>query len=350
MVRPAVKAPKSKGGKAGRECAPECNVEQVVGALEEYVTRRGVETAFEWGLYLGVPTGFAVRSRGLLVLAELISVLLGSVPCGLFKLCQLKTAWKDLCFKIPALMDPKQNLEKAATRWGERIMCVLNHIRRIRWSSVRMRQALKGLSASEQKQLEALAAQVQMTSTGVADPDNAPSAAAPKRALKKNDSIHSLDSEGFPNILKDVSASETLHYEDEDAGAGEDGDVGSEEAQDDASDASLVAEALNAEPMPARKRGIKEQVQQARVAKSKQGSISSKNVVKSRAGKQSSKASKVQNEDSKKAKQEVTAKQYISRDGLELTEENRLSAFPEGCSRCRHVPGCTVSCRAKRDV
>jgi hypothetical protein len=102
--------------------------------------------------------------------------------------------------------------------------------------------------------------------------------------------------------------------------------------------------------MPPRKKTIKKEVKKARVSQGRR-SMKSKVTCKGAApGGKTSKGIKMTQKDKKQKKnKDIGEKQYMSRNGAQLTLQNRVSKYPKGCSRCRFVPGCTVSCWSKRD-
>ena len=115
----------------------------------------------------------------MLALEAMIIALLGVSKSGLFNYGDLKEAVKETNHHLPGLCDRGMSLDRWAGWVAGRILVVMAHLRRIKNSKVRMRQAQATLAEQEKEQLEKLAGKVQdlpykgtSTSTLATDPSS----------------------------------------------------------------------------------------------------------------------------------------------------------------------------------
>ncbi len=84
--------------------------------LKDYVKSVGTEQAFSFGLYGGIPSGHAVRGKGLLALTVLIEmVLLKTARHMQFDHKQLKTAVLNVSFGLEGLWDRRRPQDRLST-------------------------------------------------------------------------------------------------------------------------------------------------------------------------------------------------------------------------------------------
>ena len=278
--------------------------------MTRYVRDVGCSKAFDLGVYSGIPIGNGVRGRGLLYVTTLICMLLESAAHLIFTHLGLKGVIVNVAYSIPGLWPDKDRAKgRPIDRWAsdiaERLFCICNHMRRVKHSSVRHRQCMADLSTDEQDRLQVLldqviildsdsrssprtprekagpgdasslagsefAANIAASSSG---PDLAANAAASSsgsrghpapppeatpdhkkaRVLQKEVSLCSVDSDGFPNMLKGLHSDRWP----------DDATVFYDQAEPDAncSPNDIDEELLEQEPVPARKCELKARVQ-----------------------------------------------------------------------------------------
>ncbi|CAJ1373251.1 unnamed protein product [Effrenium voratum] len=140
---------------------PTCSKALLVNNLIEHTKKEGTSKAFSFGCYKGVLLNNAVKGAGLLALEALIMSLLTVSKSGLFNYTDLKEAVKECSNQFPVLSDRGMSLDRWAGWVASRILVVMAHLRRVKNSKVRMRQAQSSLTEKEKEQLEQLARLVQ---------------------------------------------------------------------------------------------------------------------------------------------------------------------------------------------
>jgi hypothetical protein len=268
-------------------------------SMSRYVREVGCSKAFDLGVYAGIPIGNGVRGRGLLYVSSLICMLLESAAHLIFTHLGLKGVIVNVAYAIPGLWPDKDRAKgRPIDRWAsdiaERLFCICNHLRRVKHSSVRHRQCMADLSTEEQDRLQQLLDKVIILDSdsrppackspstsvpaaasslaGSSGPELADNTAASSsgsrghpapppesnpdhkkaRVLQKEVSLCSVDSDGFPNMLK------SLHSDP----CKDDATVFYASAETDAncSPNDFDEELLEVEPIPARKCELKAKV------------------------------------------------------------------------------------------
>ena len=179
--------------------------------MSEYIKKVGTARALQLGIYQGVPLGHAARGRGLVALADILESLLSVANHITFKHYDLKRTMANLALRYPELHDHRRPLDRWGSDIAERVFCVVNHLRRLAHSSVRLAQALHTVPEEEAIVLRGLVAKVALPSgqnsasayssapvtSSEAAPESSKTYSTPQ-VLKPNDSMCSLDSDGFP--------------------------------------------------------------------------------------------------------------------------------------------------------
>ena len=195
------------GPRTVREKTPDYSLASLEDSLAQYVKKVGTVVAFNLGVYASVPIGHAVRGRGIVFLSELVEALVRVAGHLTFKHNDLKMAVTNVVLLYPDLHDKKRSLCRFASDLAERLFCLSNHTRRLAHSTVRFSQAIKDLSDHDQSTLKQLVSKVQLKSgtnaVELASSSGSPAAKAPRK-LQQNDTVCSIDSDGFPNVLKTV--------------------------------------------------------------------------------------------------------------------------------------------------
>jgi hypothetical protein len=211
-----------------RQPTPDVDTGKLEDALARYISSIGTSQAFAFGIYSGVPLGHGVRGRGLLALSCLIQAMISAAPHLTFTHLQLKSVVTNLSFRFQELWDGKRPLDRFSADIAERLFTVCNHCRRLRHSAVRLRQAMSDLCDEEQDRLRALVESIEFVDAAMstAPASSRPSARAssnlahdplppapvraaraepPARTLAAHPSTCSVDSDGFPSMLRAIS-------------------------------------------------------------------------------------------------------------------------------------------------
>ncbi|CAE7360173.1 unnamed protein product [Symbiodinium sp. CCMP2592] len=194
-----------------RSCIPKYDKEGLKKSLSEYVKAKGTKDAFVLGPYEKLARSKAANGLGLLQLSMLISVFLDHVPAAELHISFLKDVMLGLVSSYPALSG-----SLSPGLWAnwmvERVLTLLNHVRRLSCSAVRLQEACSKLAREQREELTALVARVTKTSRPGSQsmgskpkPEPASSSLSPaKRCLKPQPSAESalsVDSSGFPRLF-----------------------------------------------------------------------------------------------------------------------------------------------------
>ena len=138
-----------------RSSTPEYDVEVLTQKLKDFVKATGTTKAFQFGLYSSILMGQAVRGAGLLQNEGIISLMLQVSEFAYLKHQDLKHAVVECALYYENLWtkSPGGSLDRWASCVAERSLCVLNHLRRISFSDVRWRQAVKRLDKESETSL-----------------------------------------------------------------------------------------------------------------------------------------------------------------------------------------------------
>ncbi len=204
-----------------RSATPDYSVSALEEALKGHITRTGVEKAFDLGIYKAVPIGHAVRGRGLVALAPLIRTLQQVARHLTFKHRDLKVSLTNLAFCFQDLWDKRRPIDMWAAGLAERLFTICNHVRKISNSPVRMKQCQANMASEEQQDLLHLVERTEPTgSRQLLDHEpTAPTSSSRQLLVHDSDTMCSVDSDGFPNILhvvtKSMEVAETVYYKEE---------------------------------------------------------------------------------------------------------------------------------------
>ncbi len=160
-----------KGTSNGRSTTPVYDEQQLKEQLGYHVEKVGVLKAFELGVYANMNVSQAVHAWSLVKCKLLVECLMQVSPYCLFKVIDLKSALKELGQKFSGLVPEKKTVDTWADKMAERIMVVMNHLRRLKNSEVRMRQAAKKLDEKHTEQLQAIVSKVKLCSATTATPE-----------------------------------------------------------------------------------------------------------------------------------------------------------------------------------
>lgn len=147
--------------KAVRQATPPYEYEALKDAVLLHCREAGVRRAFDFGIYKGVSMGHAVRGHGLVFNAALLGTILDVTPFAYVKHLDLKRACVEAALQLPGLWNQSKPLERWASHIAERIFCLLNHLRRIKFSPVRWKQCARTMDKPGLEELAALVDKVQ---------------------------------------------------------------------------------------------------------------------------------------------------------------------------------------------
>jgi len=196
-----------------RQPVPAYDRDLLRDCLGKHVVERGVKRAFDLGEYAHVPVAHAVRGTALAQQEHLLRALLTAAPAAEVHYRDVKQVVRTLCLQYSGLNSTQQDNETWAGGVAERLMTLLTHLRRLKTSSVRWRQAALNMTKDDQDTLQELldcvahrpgSAATSAPSSSAAAPPPAPQLAGGSRQLARNDSAASavsLDSQGFPAVL-----------------------------------------------------------------------------------------------------------------------------------------------------
>ena len=180
-----------------RQACPEVDVVKLTTQFDAWVEKHSEQSdVFNFGLYDGIGRTMAASSAGLHQNFSFLLMLLGVAPWG-----QINPAIVRSCF----LRHPKHNLSTLRTDlWAggraERVTTMLNHVRRLKDSSDRLRQALQKATPLEIKSVKAL---LKASASDEYESD-----------VERQLTSHvSLDSDGYPAMLAsqpDLTDGETM--------------------------------------------------------------------------------------------------------------------------------------------
>ena len=260
--------------------------------LKNHVKNHGAESALKLGVYDSLNRARAVSATGLLYLSQLVTVILESCPAAEVHVSVLKETFQDLGTTYTTL--PGTMALKNWAGWiTERIITVLNHLRRIKLSKQRYLEASGRLTAKDKAALDELLKKIKVERIAAArstskatspkkrslKPTASVEASPPKRTLKPTTS---LDSDGWPVF------------------------------------GSLAVDAGIAESVPAEPKSSSSEA--PRPSKLKKPAASKAVPMKKPSG-------------------ILRRHQYDK-----MSQAQKLKARPNGCSKCRRRPGCCRSC------
>jgi hypothetical protein len=140
--------------KAVRQSTPPYDAMQLNKMMLQLVRERGVRHVFDFGPYKGIMMGQAVRGHGLVFNQEMLELCLAVSPYAYLNHLDLKRAVMEAALEFPGLWPrSKKPLDRWAAAIAERIFCLLNHLRRIKWSPVRWQQCVKNLDNEDKEML-----------------------------------------------------------------------------------------------------------------------------------------------------------------------------------------------------
>lgn len=139
-----------------RVATPAYDTSQLKAALDGLVLKTGVKRCFDLGAYQHISVSGGANGAGLLYCRGLLTCLLGASKFALFKVGDLKQILVELAQTYSGLNPGKQDNHAWATSLSERMMVVLNHLRRLKNSEVRVRQACRKMDMSSQAKLQDL--------------------------------------------------------------------------------------------------------------------------------------------------------------------------------------------------
>ena len=152
-----------------RLATPEYSAESLVSHMQAYISKAGVKGALDLQSYRGIKLSCAVNGRGILQNRAMIQTLINVCPFALYKSQDLKMCFAQMACEFEGLtgMLPRST-DRWASEMSERVMVLLNHLRRLRNSDVRLRQACGKLDEAGVKALKNLVNQVVPTDELVA--------------------------------------------------------------------------------------------------------------------------------------------------------------------------------------
>ena len=158
--------------------------------MENHVKEVGVDAAFEFGVYANLPISHAVRGHALAAASPLLKRILVLCPDGTVNQKPLSDGLETAAYSFRELA-PRSGVGKWAADRAYAIFVMLNHLRRLKYSPLRQRQAKGAMTAADWIAIESLLSHVE---GGEADGQD-----EPVREEFPLSQI-SLDSEGYPKL------------------------------------------------------------------------------------------------------------------------------------------------------
>ena len=178
-------------------------------AFEEHVRAAGVEAAFRFGVYSNLPISHAVRGHALACNAKLLTSILVLIPSGVVNQKPLSDALESCAWSFRDLA-PKTQVTKWAAEAAYAVFVMLNHLRRLKYSPLRQRQAKTNTTNADWILLEGML-------------DKLSDVEANQNAPEDDEEVHasqvSVDSDGFPmicNVAPKAKDQQTVRYDEED--------------------------------------------------------------------------------------------------------------------------------------
>jgi hypothetical protein len=149
-----------------RVATPPYDCQLLDNVVRKYIEKAGVTKALDLGMYNQMSLNSAAHGFGILQNSKLLKALLSVSPYAMFKAGDLKQALVMAASSFSNLVPGNQmyNVSGWANLKAERLMVLLNHLRRISNSPTRLRQASNKLDAQSKEALLALTATVKEAS------------------------------------------------------------------------------------------------------------------------------------------------------------------------------------------
>ena len=158
--------------------------------MENHVKEVGVDVAFEFGVYSNLPISHAVRGHALAAASPLLKKILVLCPDGTVNQKPLSDGLETAAYSFRELA-PRSGVGKWAADRAYAIFVMLNHLRRLKYSPLRQRQAKGAMTAADWIAVELLLSRME---GGEADgQDEAVREEFPLSQI-------SLDSERYPKL------------------------------------------------------------------------------------------------------------------------------------------------------
>ena len=129
-----------------RFSTPDYSVQSLSDQMNSFIQKVGAKGALDLQSYRNIKLSCAVSGRGILQNKALVQVLINVCPYALYKVTDLKSCFVEMAHEFDELTGV---LPKSTDRWAgelsERVMVLLNHVRRLRNSDIRLRQACSKL-------------------------------------------------------------------------------------------------------------------------------------------------------------------------------------------------------------
>jgi len=208
--------PNARGG-SRRQPVPLVEVGALQQAFEELVRKMG-EKVFDFGVYRSLARAQAANAHGLAANEQAIGTLSCLAPGGHLQFAQLKHALQGFaCYN-----DTPFKADIWAGCVAERLLTLLCHWRRVSREPERLKQCLSKASKEDQAAVKRLVKLYQEPSSS-----EAPSKKTLQRERTDSSSV-TLDSQGFPRLLRELSDDSCADDEEEEEAEGE----GEEELQE----------------------------------------------------------------------------------------------------------------------
>jgi hypothetical protein len=208
--------PNARGG-SRRQRVPLVEVGALQQAFEELVRKMG-EKVFEFGVYRSLARAQAANAHGLAANEQAIGTLSCLAPDGYLQFAQLKHALQGFaCYN-----DTPFKADIWAGCVAERLLTLLCHWRRVSREPERLKQCLSKASKEDQAAVKRLVKLYQEPSSS-----EAPSKKTLQRERTDSSSV-TLDSQGFPRMLRELGDDSCTDDEEKEEAEGE----GEEELQE----------------------------------------------------------------------------------------------------------------------
>jgi hypothetical protein len=182
---------------------PRVDADSLLECLRDYVRHSGTKVGLSFGPYDVIARQQAACGGGLAANHSLLERLLDLAPTGEVSFSSLKTAFFAVITANPMLMgatDYKPDI--VAGMKAERVMTMLNHLRRIKRCNVRHSQMRSKCSGLDDKLVGQLLSKMVLNEAAPFSGESASNVSASSAQKRRRlEAQPSVDSQGYPNLL-----------------------------------------------------------------------------------------------------------------------------------------------------
>lgn len=164
VLKHGIKHKKRVTGKIARPvrvATPEYSPHSLYDHMKDYINKYGIKGSLDFQAYKSIKLSCAVSGRGLIQNKNFIQMLINVCPFAIFKNLDLQTCFKQMGNLFDELVGMHhRSVDRWAMELSERTMVMLNHVRRLRNSDIRLRQACSKLDDASVRALKNLVNQI----------------------------------------------------------------------------------------------------------------------------------------------------------------------------------------------